>query len=622
MNYKTKAYSKGIHNLFSDEIIPSDALSLAQGWVTKDGMIELARGRKLLGNTGAVGSVSDVHVGYTVSGNPVYFKKSGTTIQTLVGTTWTNVITGLTENAPTSFTNYSSLAGAFVYVFSTDGIYKILTANPTSFTSLFDSARNHKGVAFIDKGRSILWGRTKDKTGIYGSWIDAQNSTTYTAVTGEAIADVATGTLAFKAGGATRTCFAVSITDTSSSEVFTDNYDGTLTGSAGSTGTINYTTGDFTITGQSGAGTATYQWENSNVKGVTDFTFTTVRKASEGFLFPQDIGGDGIQTVIPLEGTYFSLKERSVYSLQIDETDLLATNEVFRSNIGIPSRKAAVATSKGIIFIDTANGEAPVMRFITRNPNGDNFDTLPIFPQFDFSKYSFEDTALTVYGDYVLVACKSSGATANDTIILCNYVNDTVDVLPFEARSFMQHAGNLYSGDSLSTSVYQILNGFDDLGYVIENFAITKGETYEIEDLKKTKKLRLKGLISTGQNVSVYCSFDNEAFTLLGTVSGNAAYVDINNPNTIGLNLIGADVVGGSDSELAYPYYCELKIKTPKFRKRYLKFIANGFGYASIESLEDFDIWTYEAKIPKRFRQKANVDINDGVTTDLPSPNY
>lgn len=622
MNKKIRAFAKGIHNIFSDEIIHEDALSSAQGWITVDGQIELARGRKLLGNVGAVGSCSDVHVGYKVNGDPVYFKKSGTTIKTLVGATWTDVITGLTEDAPTSFTNYSSLAGAFTYVFSTDGIYKIMTANPTSYTSLYDAARNHKGVAFIDKGRSILWGRTKDKTGLYGSWIDAQNSTTYTAITGEALTDVATGTLAFKAAGATRTCFAVSITDTSSSEVFSDNYDGTLTGSAGSTGTINYTTGEFTITGQSGAGTATYQWENSNVKGVTDFTFTTTRVASEGFIFPQDIGGDGIQSVIPLEGQYFSLKERSVYTMSIDETDLIATNEVFRSNIGMPSRKAAVATSKGIIFIDVANGDTPVMRFITRNPVGDNFDTAPIFPQFDFSKYSFADTALTVYGDYVLVACKSEGATANDIILFCNYVNDTVDVLPYEAKSFMQHNGLIYTGDSLSTSVYQILNGFDDLGYVVENFAITKGETYELEDLKKIKKLRLKGLISTNQNYSVYGSFDNSGWQLLGTVNGDATYVDMENPNTIGLNMIGADVVGGSDSQIAYPYYCELKIKTPKFRKRYLKFVANGFGHASIESEEDFDIWTYEAKIPKRFRQKANVSINDGVTTDLPSPNY
>lgn len=622
MNYKTKAFSKGIHNLFSDEIIPSDALSSAQGWITKDGTLELARGRVLLGDVGGVGSVSDIHTGYTVSGTPVYFKKSTTKVQVLVGATWTDVITGLTEDAPTSFTNYSSLAGTFVYIFSTDGIYKIHTANPTSYTSLYDEAKNFKGVAFIDKGRSILWGRVKDKTGIYGSWIDAQNSTTYTAVTGEAITNVATGTLAFKAGGATRTCFAVTITDTSSGEVFTDNYDGTLTGSLGSTGTINYTSGVFTITGQSGAGTVNYQWENSNAKGVTDFNHTLTRVASEGFIFPQDIGGDGIQLVIPLEGTYFSLKERSVYSLKIDETDLLATNEVFRSNIGIPSRKAAVATSKGIIFVDVANGDTPVMRFITRNPVGDNFDTLPIFPQFDFSKYSFADTALTVYGDYVLVACKASGATANDTILLCNYVNDTVDVLPFEAKCFTQFNGALYTGDSLSTSAYQILNGFDDLGYVIENFAITKGETYELEPLKKVKKLRLKGLISTGQNYSVYGSFDNSGFQLLGTVNGDATYVDMTNPNTIGLNLIGADVIGGSDSEVAYPYYVEMKIKVPKFRKRYLKFVANGFGYASIESLEDFDIWEFQDKIPSRFRQKQNVSINDGITVDMDLPNY
>lgn len=622
MNKKIRAFSKGIHNLFSDEIIPEDALSNAQGWVTKDGVIELARGRVTYGDTGTTGSCSDIHVGYKVNGDPVYFKKSGTTIKVLVGSTWTNVITGLTEDAATSFTNYSSLAGAFTYIYSTDGIYKIVTANPTSFSTMYDAAKNFKGVAFIDKGRAILWGREKDKTGLYGSWIDAQNSTVYTTVSGEALLAVESGTLAFKAGGATRTCFAVTITDTSSGEVFTDNYDGTLTGSLGSTGTIDYTSGVFTISGQTGAGTASYQWENSNVKGVTDFTFSTTRVASEGFIFPQDIGGDGIQTVIPLEGKYFSLKERSVYTLVIDESDLLATNEVFRSNIGVPSRKGAVATSKGIIFIDIANGDMPVMRFITRNPTGDNFDTLPIFPQFDFSNYSYADTALTVYGDYVLVACKSTGATSNDTILLCNYVNDTVDILPYEARSFMQHNGNLYTGDSLSTSVYTTMNGFDDLGYVVENFAITKGEFYDLEELKKTKKLRLKGLISTGQDYSVFGSFDNEAYTLLGTISGDATYVDMENPNTIGLNLIGFDVVGGSDSQVAYPYYAELKIKTPKFRKIYLKFIANGFGFASIESLEHRDIWLYEDKMPKRFRQKNNVSINDGTTVDMATPNY
>lgn len=619
---KIKAFVKGIHNRFNDEIIPIDALSNALGWITTNGRIELARGRVLFGDTGADGYCDGLHTGYKADGTPVYFKKAGTKIQALVGSTWTDVITGLTAGTPTAFSNYSSLAGAFVYIYSRDGIYKICTANPTSYASLYDSAKNFKGVAFIDKGRAILWDREQDRTGLYGSYIDAQNSTVYTAVTGEAVTDVASGTLAFKAGDAKRTCFAVVITDTSSGEVFTDNFNGVLVGSLGNSGTINYMSGAFTITGQSGAGTASYQWEMSNNHGVTDFTKSTPRTASQGFQFPQDIGGDPIQTVIPLDGVYYSLKERTIYSLSIDNDDLAATNEVFRTNIGIPSRKAAAPTSKGILFLDTANGDRPLMRMVTRNLTGDGFDTNPIFEHFDFSPYVFDDAVMFIYGEYALLACKDSGASANNTVLMMSYVNDTVDILPYEVSSFTQNDGTLYTGDSLSTSAYKTLNGFDDLGYVIENFAITKGDTFDIDDLKKVKKLRIKGQISSGQSFGVYGSFDGEAYTLLGTVSGDATYVDMENPNTIGLNMIGADVVGGSDAQTAYPYYCELKIKTPKFRKRYLKFIANGFGYASIDLLTDYDVWFYENKMPKILRQKSNVSINDGTTVDLPVPNY
>ena len=121
---------------------------------------------------------------------------------------------------PVTFTNYSSLAGNFVYVTSpTDGLFKIVTANPASYSDVYLSTKNFKGYSFIDKGRMILWGRTQDPTGLYGSWIDAQDSGVYTTVSSEAIADVAAGTLAFKAGGSRRTCFGVVITDTSSSEV-------------------------------------------------------------------------------------------------------------------------------------------------------------------------------------------------------------------------------------------------------------------------------------------------------------------------------------------------------------------------------------------------------------------
>lgn len=628
MNRKIPAFTKGIHNLFDDEIITDDAFTAGLGWITNDGAMEVARGRKLFGDEGAMGSVSDIHTGYRVDGTPVYFKKCGTTVKTLVGGVWTNVITGLTENAPTSFSNYSSLAGAFTFVFSTDGIWKIVTANPTTAADMYDSERNFKGLAFIEQGRSILWGREDDKTGLYGSWIDAQDSVVYETVSDESIgtsgSTTYTGTLNVQSdpgsGQGRRSLFALSITD--GTQTVTDDFNGGFSGDG--SGTINYITGGYSVTFDAvttGAVTADYQWEDSAFKSVCDFTKSATRVAGEGFQFPQDSDGDGIQLVLSLDGTYFSMKERSVFSLTISDDDLDATNKVFRRNIGIPTSKAAVSTSIGIVYINTLDNADPVMNILSRNPVGDVFDTQPIFAHFNFSKYVFDNTAMHVYGDYILVACRTKDNTANDRILLCNYINQTVDVLPYSAKCFATYESSIYSGDSLSTNSYQILNGFDDLGYVVQNEIISKGDTYGVDTLKKTKRLRFRGLIGVNQNIEVYGAFDRGTYTLLGTINGGASYVDTENPNTVGLDLVGADVIGGSDSETAYPYFVELKIKTPKFRKRHLKFKFTGFGYASIKMQDDRDIWTYSDRMPQDFRQKQNVSL-DGETTDMDNPNY
>ena len=130
--------------------------------------------------------------------------------------------------------------------------------------------------------------------------------------------------LAFKSGGATRNCFGVVITV--GTETFTDDYNGALVGSAGGTGTINYITGAYTVS-VAGAGTATYQWENSNVKGITDYTKSATRIAGEGFILRQDVGGDAIQTVlIGQDGAYYSLKKNSCYRLELDLEDINPRN--------------------------------------------------------------------------------------------------------------------------------------------------------------------------------------------------------------------------------------------------------------------------------------------------------
>lgn len=618
-----KAFLSGTHNRFDDEDLPKDAASDSLGWLTKDGRAELMYGRQTLGGAGSAGKNRGQHIGYTVAGTAVHFRKiwdnTEGKIQTLVGSTWTDVVTGL-ANSDMIFTNYSSLAGNFVFCTSPeDGIYKIVTANPTSSANMYSSSKNFKGYGAIDRGRMRMWGVENDPTGLYGSYIDGQDSGVYTTVASEALAAVESGTLAFKAGGATRNCFGVAITDTSSGEVFTDNYDGTLTGDSGGSGTINYMSGVFTITGQTGAGTADYQWEDSNASGVTDFTKSATRTAGQGFVVRQDAGGDAIKVVLPYEGAYFSFKERSVYQFTPDLDDLTPKNELIRTDIGIDTLRGAVSTSRGIVFLDTANPTEPTLSVLHRNLNGDNFTTTELFPQFKFSLFGYADVAIDTWDEYILVGC-TQGTTDNNRLLLCNMRKDTVDIAPYAVRNFSKTGGFLYGGDPVSQTTYELFTGFDDLSTKVENEWISMGDTMGSDVLKRVKKMRFRGLIDKAQKLGVYVSAENGDWQKVGTILGTGDYVDYSSSYAIGTSFIGAEVIGGGTVPV-YSFLLEMKVKYGRFRKRQVKLIAEEYGYVAIDMMEDFDVWTYSDKIPVSYRLKQNVTI-DGASTDQADPDY
>jgi hypothetical protein len=618
MEHVIGAFSKGIHNVLNDEIIPKDAASSAMNWInTSGGAIELMRGRQSIGGNGAAGKNYGEHTGYKVDGTVVRFRKVETKIQYLNVATWTDVITGLTAGDVT-FSNYTSLAGAFVFIMSPTGLYKIATANPASYTDMYLSTKNFKGYGLIDKGRTFLWGVTKDPTGLYGSYIDAQNSTVYTTITGEAVTAVESGTLAFKAGGARRTCFAVVITDTSSGEVFTDNYNGVLVGSISGTGTINYTTGAFTITGQTGAGTATYQWEDSTVKGVLDFSKSATRLAGEGFIVRQDIGGDAIKTVLPLAGSYFSMKANSAYQFTLDLADVSPTNILFRTDIGIKTLRSAISTSAGIIFMDTANPTNPRIQILKQNTMGDNFYTKPLFEHFDWTKYGYTDVCIDSWDTYALIAC-TEDSTENNRLILADTVTDTVSVTYYGVRTFSKANGYLYGGDPVSQTTYELFTGFDDNGLAIDNYWISRGELYGTERLKKCKRWRYKGLIAPDQILQVWVSTDKDDYIQAGTILGTGEYVDYGTSYACGTTLIGSGTIGGDDTISVYQFYCELKFSTAKYRKRNVKFVATGIGYVALNYMSDNDIRLFDKRMPKKYRSQQNVSL-DGTITNQDNP--
>jgi hypothetical protein len=514
---------------------------------------------------------------------------------------------------------------------TTDGYWKINNANPTSPIQMYDSTKNFHGRIFIDKGRTILWNRkdsgTTDLTGLYGSKIDPQNGTVYTTVTGEATASGG-GTLAFKGGGATRNCFGVQITITAGGEVFTDNFNGVLTGSAGGTGTINYATGAYTLS-HAGVGTANYQWEDSNSGGVTDFRKSATRIAGEGFQVPQDQGGDQIMNVlIGQDGAYYSLKQQSAYRFALDDTDLNPTNEIYYQNMGIPSPNTGVSTDKGIIFINTSNPDKPEMTILQKNLVTSTLVPAILFPGFRFANYDFSDSYFDTYERFVAVSCKTMGAAQNNTILLCNVSDGTVDISPYEARMFAKdNLANFYVGSPLTQNVYQIYNGFDDLGNPINNYWIGSGDQYSSlkvrqarwrfirEILKKFRKFNIKGNIALDQVVEVYFSYDDAPFQLVGTILGRGTYVDSGSGEAIGSNFIGQQLIGGDQIVNVFPYFCQLNVRPPKFRKRTVKFVATGIGYFDISFFSDVDIMLFENRLPARFRSKQKVSL-DGTQVD------
>ena len=625
-SFKVQGYTSGIQNKIPAETIADDAAQDSLGWVTEDGSISLCGGRERIGSDGSQGGIFGQIFAPKKDGTAVHFRKTNTKIQYFDGTTWQDTITGLTAGAEYTFSPYVSLAGAYLYATGVDGLFKIATANPGSYKNMFDEAKNYKGYSIINEQRMFLWNRSNgnpDRMGVYISKIDPQG-TNYTTVSNEVLGasgnTTYSGTLAQATGN--RFVFGVTITGTTGAglETFTDTYAGTLTGSLGGIGTINYATGTYSVTFNntvtSGNVEADYQYEDSNSGGVTDFTFSSPRVAGEGDIISQEYLGEPIQSIHVFEGRYYSFKNTCVYELDLTDDDTNATNIVYRVDIGIPSLRAAISTGKGIVYMDTGNPNKPFLSMLTRNPIGGNLEPVNLCPLFRWEDYVFDNCVIDTYGENILVSAKTQGADENDIVFLINARDKyAVDIIPYGVNTFAKSGGYLYGGDSFSDTIYKLFSGFDDLTLPINNYWVSKDQTYKSENLKKFRFLRFKGLIDPQQYIEVYASFDRGDFQLLGTIRGDGDYVDYSNAVVIGGNEIG-NLVGGDGEAVGYPFIMEMRTRVPKFRTRAIKLVAGTIGFAQINWIEDHDVLVFEQRLPRRFRIKQHVSL-DGTQTNL-----
>src|SRR2546427_8154606 len=376
--FELKKWPYGIISSVSGEKIPEGAAADSLNWLTLgEGGIALRRGYARLGATeNGAGAITGLGIGTKLDNTQVVFRTYARKIEyyDTVTDDWieigSNTLPADASGEDVTFSPYKSLAGAVFYLSSPNSsIYKIMVANPGSITDLLSTS--YRGKIIIKQNRLFLWDRKQgaitDKTRVHLSYIDKDEVSDYTAVTGEALGSSGslayTGTLAFKGGGSKRTCFAVSITDTS--ETFYDDGNGVLVGSAGGTGTINYTTGAYSVTfavAAVGAVTATYYWEDSTSTGLADFTYSSpTRIAGQGVFFIQNEGG-ALQAVLTYNDVEYCFHEDMTWALTLTRDDTDATNLLFRRKVGIPNHRAAVATGRGIYYMDDIDQNDPQLR--------------------------------------------------------------------------------------------------------------------------------------------------------------------------------------------------------------------------------------------------------------------
>jgi hypothetical protein len=572
--------------------------------------IELRRGSAILTETrvSGAGKITGLGVAQKADGTQIPYWSRGRKIEYYDADTedrievGTNLLSTAADGEDVWFAPYQNLAGAFMYLGSRNsGVYKIPTANPGSAV---DQAINNFrwGIFKVGRGRALSGRRNgttagnKDDTGAYLSQIDHALLSDYTQVTAEAIgalgSTVYSGTLAGIA--AKRTIMYLAIKE-ASGETLVDDRNGNLVGDQGSTGTINYATGAYSVTFNhttTGAVTADYYWEDATSGGILDFNYAS--GAGEPKIYRQDDGGmlKGIASF--LDVTYW-LHTLKTWALTISLDDTESTNLPYR-NIGIPYDRAYDETPDGVIVIDTSNPNEPKVRRLEIGQNTNNLTIVPISisDALDLSVHSFDYAVAFRWGDYEIVCCQElvNGVanTYNSVMYVRNVYNGAWDKLDYRATCFGIYNGALIAGDPISNNVFTLFSGYDDDESTIDNHWQDGQLNLGTDRLKVAHLMRVTGLIQADQSIEVYNILDDGTPVLVFTIEGSGSYVDHGINTTIGSSTIGSAVLGGGGEDTAHPYDVTFPIHTDRFQYISTRFKATGIGYAAVNSYMYKDI--------------------------------
>jgi len=582
----------------------------AQNWLTgrERDHIELRRGYARLGATdGGSGKVTGIGIGLRYDGVSIPWFSYGRKVN------YYNVDTDDTVEVGSNllpvgasgedvwFAPYQSLAGSFMYLGSQNSsIYKIPAANPAS--AVDQAVSNYRfGVFHIGRSRSFAGQRNgtvagnNDKTGLYLSYIDKDQLSDYTHVTGEALG--VSGSLTYSGTLATasapKTIMYLEITD--SVETFKDSRNGTLVGSAGGTGTINYATGAYSVTFAAlaaGAVVGDYYHETATSTGILDYSGSA---NGQGKSFRQDDGGGNLMAIFNIATIEYCFHLLKTWQFTATLDDTQSTNLPYR-NVGIPYPRAAYQTPEGIIFADLSRANDPKFRRlqVLQGTDSTTLEPLPISDALDLASHAFDYCVAFRWGDYEIFCVQEKVAGVanafNSVMYVRNIISGAWDRLNYYASCLADYDGTLIAGDPISNNVYTLFSGFDEDGDVIENYWTSGDLSLGTQNLKNCRRMVMNGLIQPTQSLKVSLSYDGGAFVEVVTIQGSADYVDSGVSTSIGSPTIGSKVVGGGGDVTASPFELDFPINSDRFINVRVKFEAQDVGHVSVNSFTFKDI--------------------------------
>lgn len=572
--------------------------------------IELRRGYARLGATEQVGTgkVTGIGVGVRYDGTQVLWYSHGRKVKYYDVTTDDNIEVG-TDLLPAGasgedvwFAPYQNLAGSFMYLGSSNsGVYKIPTANPAN--AVDQAVNNYRFKVFhIGQSRAFAGQRNgttagnNDETGLYLSYIDKDQLSDFTQVTAEAIgalgSTIYTGTLAVV--GAPKTIMYLAIKE-AGGETLIDDRNGNLEGNQGSTGTINYATGVYSVTFNhttTGAVTADYYHETATSTGILDFTGSG---NGQGKSFRQDDGGGNLMAIYNINNVQYCLHLLKTWQLTTSLDDTQTTNLTYR-NIGIPYPRAAFQTPEGILLADLSKPTDPKFRKlqVLQGTNSTTIEPLSISDMLDLSAYAFDKCVAFRWGNYEIFCVQEKiNGVANDfnsVMLIRNTINGAWDRLNYYGSVLAEYNGTLIAGDSVTDNIYTLFSGYDEDGEVISNYWTSGDHNLGGETLKNCRRMVIDGLIQTDQSLQVSVSYDGGTFTDVYTIEGDGTYVDNGVNTTIGSQTLGTGVIGGGGDISAHPFEVDFPLNSGNFITARVRVEALGVGYAQINSFTFKDI--------------------------------